>query len=851
MSGNLDEIDRIYWEASQLDSSDERNVYLDSACGDDSRLRLRVEKLLNAQSKAERFLERPFDSHLALELVASPLTECLGTHIGPYTLQEEIGEGGMGVVYLAEQREPVPRKVALKIIKPGMDSRAVVARFEVERQALALLDHPNVARVLDAGATASGRPYFVMEFVDGVPITEFCDRHAFSTPERLEIFVLVCQAVQHLHQKGIIHRDLKPSNILVALTDGVPVPKIIDFGIAKAVSQPLTDQSVFTRVGQMVGTPLYMSPEQAELNRVDIDTRSDVYSLGAVLYELLTGATPMDGERLRSAGVDEVRRVIREDEPLKPSSRVSTLGQAATTVSMHRKSDPTRLCQLLHGELDWIVMKALEKDRNRRYETASALAADVRRHLHDEPVEACPPTFGYRLRKLVRKHRVGVVTMLLVAMALAAGTGIAPWQATRARHAQRIAEGERSRAVIAEQRAVTEASIATAINDFLQHDLLQQVDSGLQRDAGFAPQPNLTVKEALDRASSAIDTRFRDRPLVEAGIRMAIAGAYASIADQESALPHLERAVALRQSHLGLDHPETLNSLTDLALAYEWVGRLPDAVRLLTQLVQSRKETLGEDHETTLNTMMTLADAYWKSGQWENATQLYKRTYARYATMLGPDHPNTLASLDGLAVTYRDSGLVAEAIVMLEQLVEESQRRLGTDHQRTVFLMHRLAIAYHKAKRLTDAEVWLRKALACGRQDDTSALQRTAGLQTHLGMVLLLQHRYPEAESALRQALAIFEAESPDIWRRFHAMNLLGGALLGQQQYADAESLLLVGYQGMWDREAMIFAADKLRLTEALDRLIQFYETTGDFEQAYFWSTVMGGGSNAVDPSGQ
>jgi WD40 repeat protein len=341
--------------------------------------------------------------------------------IGPYKLLEQIGEGGFGVVFLAEQQQPVRRKVALQVLKPGMDTRQMVARFEAERQALALMDHANIAHVLDAGATERGRPYFVMELVRGVPITPFCDANRLAPRQRLELFVAVCQAVQHAHQKGIIHRDLKPSNVLVTLHDGVPVVKVIDFGIAKALGQRLTDKTLFTGFAQMLGTPLYMSPEQAELSGLGVDTRSDIYTLGVLLYELLTGTTPFDQERLRQVDFDELRRILREEEPPKPSTRISTLGQAAATVSTNRQSEPKKLCQLLRGELDWVVMKALEKDRARRYETASAFAADVQRYLKDEPVSACPPSVLYRFRKFARRHKALLVTAALLAFLVGLG----------------------------------------------------------------------------------------------------------------------------------------------------------------------------------------------------------------------------------------------------------------------------------------------------------------------------------------------------------------------------------------------------------------------------------------------
>ena len=353
----------------------------------------------------------------------SPSRSSPGIVIGPYKLLEQIGEGGFGVVFMAEQQRPVRRRVALKVIKPGMDTRQVIARFEAERQALALMDHPNISRVLDAGATESGRPYFVMELVRGIPLSEFCDQNRLTVGERLELFITVCHAVQHAHQKGIIHRDIKPNNVLVTLHDGTPVAKVIDFGIAKATGQQLTEKTLFTSFAQMVGTPLYMSPEQAEMSGLDVDTRSDIYSLGVLLYELLTGTTPFDQERMRTAGYDEVRRIIREEEPAKPSARISTLNRAATTVTANRKSDPSRLRQLFRGELDWIVMKALEKDRNRRYETAAAFAADVQRYLNDEAVEACPPSARYRFRKFARRNKAAFLTGSAVAVAMLVAVG--------------------------------------------------------------------------------------------------------------------------------------------------------------------------------------------------------------------------------------------------------------------------------------------------------------------------------------------------------------------------------------------------------------------------------------------
>jgi serine/threonine protein kinase/Tfp pilus assembly protein PilF len=443
MSVDFAKMQDIFLAAVEGHRPEDWGAYLDEACGADDELRHQVNLLLKAHREAgsvpgaalcERERTGPFQT----------LSEGAGTVIGPYKLMEQIGEGGMGLVFVAEQQQPVRRKVALKVIKPGMDTRQVVARFEAERQALALMDHPNIAKVLDGGTTESGRPYFVMELAKGAPITEYCDQNHVPIRQRLELFLSVCQAVQHAHQKGIIHRDLKPSNILVEIHDVHPVVKIIDFGIAKATGQKLTEKTIYTSVAQMVGTPLYMSPEQAGLSSLDVDTRSDVYSLGVVLYELLTGTTPFASETLKQAGYDEMRRIIREEEPPRPSTRVTTMEQAAlSTIAEKRGLEPRRLNQQLRGELDWIVMKALEKDRNRRYDSASALAADVQRYLNDDPVLACPPSKFYRLGKFVRRHKagLGVAAVLLLAMLLGGRSGL--WWLQK----QAGAEGEARRAL--------------------------------------------------------------------------------------------------------------------------------------------------------------------------------------------------------------------------------------------------------------------------------------------------------------------------------------------------------------------------------------------------------------------
>ncbi len=435
----------LFEKALSLPSQEAREAFLRGACGDDAELRQRVERLIASHERAGGFMKTQRVETLHPTIEAVPLSEGPGTVIGRYKLLQQIGEGGMGVVYMAEQREPVTRKVALKIIKVGMDTRQVVARFEAERQALALMDHPNIARVLDGGATETGRPYFVMELVQGVPITEFCDKNKLSAKERLKLFIQVCQAIQSAHQKGIIHRDIKPSNVLVTLHNGEPCPKVIDFGIAKATNQKLTEKTLFTQYATMIGTPAYMSPEQAEMSSMDVDTRTDVYALGVLLYELLTGTTPFPEKRLRSLGYGEMQRVIREEEPERPSTRLSTMAnEQKTVVATNRGEELASLSKLLRGDLDWVVMKCLEKDRTRRYDTANGLAADIHRHLKNEPVTARPPSTAYKLQKAFRRNKVVFTATSAVAIALVVGMGISTWQMFQARQAEREAESARN-----------------------------------------------------------------------------------------------------------------------------------------------------------------------------------------------------------------------------------------------------------------------------------------------------------------------------------------------------------------------------------------------------------------------
>jgi len=541
----IDEAD-VFNAARKIEDADAREEYLRQACGDDEDLRERVAQLLSKFDEQPSFLASPpVGEGATLDMPA--ITEKPGTVIGHYKLLQQIGEGGFGVVYMADQVEPVRRRVALKIIKPGMDSRQVVARFEAERQALAMMDHQNIARVLDAGTTDSARPYFVMELVKGVPITEYCDSNKLAPRERLELFIPVCQAIQHAHQKGIIHRDIKPSNVLVCLYDGKPVAKVIDFGVAKAIEQRLTEKTMFTQHGQIVGTLEYMSPEQAELSQLDIDTRSDIYSLGVLLYELLTGTTPITKQQLREAGFTEMLRLIRETEPEKPSTRLSQSHETLPTISAQRRTEPKKLSLLVKGELDWIVMKALEKDRTRRYDSASAFAADVQRHLDDEPVEACPPSVSYRLQKFARRNKRLIVTAVTLTAIMVIATTVSVNSAIRAHSAirgerwarkereiqLRLTETERNRAVSAEQ-------IATQRLKEL-HKEKQRTDEERDRAVEAEKQAKASAAAAVASSEETQDTLARSLFEQARAVRLAHQGGH-----RWQALELLKRSESLR-----------------------------------------------------------------------------------------------------------------------------------------------------------------------------------------------------------------------------------------------------------------------------------------------------------------
>jgi serine/threonine protein kinase len=694
----------------------QRAAWLQNACGVDAELHRHVEMMLAAHDESQSLIDRmappagapqgatgamaaPADHHGA----EPGEIEKAGTMVGSYKLLEEIGEGGMGTVWMAEQTEPIHRRVAVKVVKEGMDSKQVLARFEAERQALALMDHPNIARVLDAGKTCSGRPYFVMELVKGLPITRYCDEKRLAVRERLQLFADVCRAVQHAHQKGIIHRDIKPSNVLVAPYDGRPIVKVIDFGVAKATGQRLTERTLFTGFGAVVGTLEHMSPEQAELNNQDIDTRSDIYSLGVLLYELLTGSTPFSRKELERAGMLEVLRLIREQEPTRPSVKLST-ADGLPTLAANRATEPKRLTALVRGELDWIVMKALEKDRNRRYETANGLARDVERYLADEPVEAAAPSAWYRLRKLVHRNKGPLCAGALVGLALVAGTVAATlgWiEARKQREAARENEAKARQAADSEKKAHDQA-----------RKRLEQIEKGNEILLAIFADLNIhSVREGnepleavlarrLLRAGEQLEGEVVGNSLAVAALQNCLGTSLMTLGHPQEAVSLYDRARQTREAQLGADHPDTLVSMSNLATGYKAAGKLDLAVPLHEQTLKRRKARLGTDHPDTLNSMNNLASAYRVAGRVDEAVRLFEEVLNVRKARQGADHLDTLTSMNNLANAYRVAGRLDRALLLFEETLKLRKAKLGPDHPDTLMSMGQLAGGYVSTRRL-------------------------------------------------------------------------------------------------------------------------------------------------------
>jgi eukaryotic-like serine/threonine-protein kinase len=814
MNESADRSESIFAAAVALPSAAARTAFLLTACAGDAVLQARIEALLRAHDRAGHLLDRPVPGGHNLTQ-ALPTAEHPGTLIaGRYKLLEAIGEGGMGSVWVAEQSQPVKRKVALKLIKAGMDSKSVLARFEAERQALAVMDHPNIAKVLDGGLTEQGRPYFVMEYVKGIPITEYCDSRQLSVPERLQLFAQVCQAVQHAHQKGIIHRDLKPSNILVAPYDDKAVPKVIDFGLAKAMHQSLTENTLHTAHDMVLGTPLYMSPEQAQLNNIDIDTRSDVYSLGVLLYELLTGSTPLEKQRFKQAAWDEMRRMIREEDPPRPSLRLSS-AETLPAVAAGRHTEPERLTRLVRGELDWIVMKALEKDRTRRYETANGFAADVLRYLSGEPVLAAPPSASYRFQKFVRRNKGKVIASGLILLALLAGMAGTSWQWYRAEYSlaaeaiqrkkaednERTAEAARAEAVAQQTRAQQQeaeakkqAEIAEAVAKF-QTDMLAAVDPNQLPKDPVTKEPMkdaVTVVQALEAAVKVLDEgNLKDQPLVEANVRNTIGNTLKNLARYDDAEPNLRKSLEILSAVLPTGDPNIATGLNNLANLLQAQNKLAEAEPLYREALEIKRKAFPSGHPSIAAGLNNLASILRAQNKLPEAEPLLRDALEIRRGAFPAEHPDIAEGLNNLAVLLKDQNKLAEAEPLLREALEILRAAHPAGHPQIATGLGNLAVLLLAQNKLAEAEPLLREALEIRRAAHPAEHPEIATGLNNLAKLLQDQNKLGEAEPLFREAFEInhkaLPAGHPAI-----ALSLanLGKLMLDQNKLTEAEPLL-------------------------------------------------------------
>lgn len=663
-------------DAAQMLPKAERNSYLSRVCASDQELSITVRRLLDSADEVDLLLK---------ETSASTQLEQFVDEIVGFSVVRLLGEGGGGSVLLAQQLVPIKRDVAIKVVKLGMDTKAVVRRFEAEQQALGLMDHPNIAKVFGAGVTRAGRPYFVMELVRGIRITDYCDQCRLSVPERLAVFAQVCHAIQHAHHKGIIHRDIKPSNVLVTLHDGVAVAKVIDFGIAKAIHGRLMEETLHTNAEHLVGTPAYISPEQLIAGISDVDTRADVYSLGVLLYELLAGCTPLDEAELGGNGHEVMRQRLLTEEPLTPSKRISALRKdESDRVCQGRQTDVSRMVRSLRGDLDWIVMRCLAKERTRRYQSANELVQDIDRFILKLPVLARPPSIGYVVSRFVRRHKLAVAASLFSLCAVLTGAALASYHAILAVEAQ---------------------GVAHQVVNFLRDDLLSPASPELE------PDRDIRMRTVLDRASAKVDTRFADQPLVEASVRRTLGHAYETLGDLEQASKHLKRSIVLREQLSDADDASLLETKSFLLDVLGQQSKYESAVALGTAVLEAQRQVVGPNHPDTLLTMVRLGRVYRLTAKYPDAEALHRQAYEAYRRQLGEDSQQTMEALHALAATQLYRGNYREAQLLLERVVVFSSSSLGSQHPDTMSARSNLAASYSYQGKFAEAEAIQRELL--------------------------------------------------------------------------------------------------------------------------------------------